>query len=162
MVRYEKKTIEVSLDHPSLTLVEELNQLRTDPIEGPSVSIPIVAVRDNKQERVAIEKFLSQLGAQKKEDAKASAPPAPPAKVVPDVTTVPPIPRTYIQFVQDWKRLSQQSEMQYQYLKVIEQRHFIAMKGICSAYIDRVSFSCSKSRPRSCRTFSASHLNQMF
>lgn len=118
VVRHVKKPVEVALEHPALTLIEELNPAQAESTEGPSVSIPIVAVADDKQERIAIERIVGQLANQKKEEPK-SIPKSDPALARQDeAAVIPPVPRNYVQFVQDWKRLGQRNEAQYQYLKV--------------------------------------------
>lgn len=125
VVRFEKpalKPVEITLEHPSLTQLEELLATPNSPSnktdQSVSAEIPIVAVSDMKQERLAIDRFVSQLTAQKPENV-AVVTPTPLTTVNVDKLTVPPAPKNYVQFDKDWKRLEQRADLQYQYLKVL-------------------------------------------
>lgn len=114
VVHYKKtdqQKADVSLDHPSLVELEELlvsnnTASRTEP----AVQVPIIAVKDEKQERLAIDQIINQCTVQPQA--------APVLRANSSELIVPSAPKNYVQFDQDWKRLAQRSDLQYQYLKV--------------------------------------------
>lgn len=124
VVRFEKpaqKSVEITLEHPALTQLEELLATCNSPPKNEpssSVEIPVVAVSDMKQERLAIDRFISQLTVQKPENVtNVTDTPLPTANA--HDLTIPPAPKNYVQFDRDWKRLQQRADLQYQYLKVL-------------------------------------------
>lgn len=104
---------DVPLKHPSLTTIEELHPVANISKTEPITHIPIVAVSDTKQEELVIGKLISQFSVKEPGDAKSTALEK---AVVSD--KIPPIPKSYVQFDQEWKRLNSRSDLQYQYLKV--------------------------------------------
>ena len=104
---------EVALKHPSLITIEELNPIANTSKTEPITQIPIVAVSDTKQEELVIGKLISQFSAKEPVDAKSTASEK---AVVSD--KLPPVPKSYVQFDQEWKRLNSRSDLQYDYLKV--------------------------------------------
>jgi len=130
VIRFEKpvqKPVEITLEHPALTQLEELLATCNSPPKNEpssSVEIPVVAVSDMKQERLAIDRFISQLTVQKPENvATVIKTPSPTANA--HNLTIPPAPKNYVQFDKDWKRLEQRADLQYQYLKVLSKNNLL-------------------------------------
>lgn len=103
--------LDLSLNHPSLMHVEEfvptLNAIKKES----KVHIPVVQVNDHKQERLGVDKFINQLSSNKMEiDVQPVTQPV--------ICNLPPIPKNYIQFDQDWTRLKDHRDLRYKYLKV--------------------------------------------
>lgn len=105
--------IDLSLKHPSLTVVNEFvpvpNNVKTEPV----FQISIAAVKDSKQESLGIDKLLSQFSGGKNIELKNVE-----IQSVKTVDVIPPPPKNCIQFYQDWTRLEKSSDLHYQYLKV--------------------------------------------
>lgn len=105
--------IDLSLKHPSLTVVNEFVPVPNNGKTEPDVQISIAVVNDSKQESLGIDKLINQLSGQKNIELKTIE--IQTAKIV---EIIPPSPKNCIQFYQDWTRLDQNSDLQYQYLKV--------------------------------------------
>ncbi|XP_046444270.1 RNA polymerase II-associated protein 3-like isoform X1 [Daphnia pulex] len=106
--------IDLSLKHPSLTVVNEFVPVPNNGKTEPDVQISIAVVNDSKQESLGIDKLINQLSGQKNIELKTIE--IQTAKIV---EIIPPSPKNCIQFYQDWTRLDQNSDLQYQYLKQI-------------------------------------------
>lgn len=103
---------DIALKHPSLTTIEEFQPVPNSSKTEPLTQIPIVAVSDSKQEELVIGKLISQFSDKEPVDVKIT----PLNTVVSD--KIPPVPKSYVQFDQEWKKLNSRSDLQYQYLKV--------------------------------------------
>lgn len=113
-IRAKKATIvDLSLNHPSLTVIEELNPISNTDKVKPAVKVSIASVNDNKQEDLAIGKLVNQLSGVKHVEVNTSQLPT---TLV--VNSVPSAPKNYIQFESDWMKLKNNGSLRYQYLKV--------------------------------------------
>ena len=109
--------VDVSLNHPSLTALEELLlSVPKNAKSDPAVKIPIISVNDIKQEKLGIEKIVNQISDRKNAAVERSE------TVTQQQTTqqsIPSAPKNYIQFSEDFKKLEHNSDLQFQYLKVV-------------------------------------------
>lgn len=106
--------VDLSLHHPSLTIIEEIVPKPNTTIIESTAKISIKSVNDNKQEGLGIDKLLNQIIVENPVEANKIKPQRPAAVV----NTVPPAPKNYIQFECDWSKLKNDTFLQFQYLKV--------------------------------------------
>ena len=105
--------IDLSLKHPSLTVVNEFVPVLNNAKTEPDVQISIATVNDSKQESLGIDKLINQLSGKKNIELKTIE-----AQTTKIVEIIPPPPKNCIQFYQDWTKLEKNFDLQYQYLKV--------------------------------------------
>ncbi len=114
-----KKTtdrVDLSLNHPSLTYLEDVVLSVPKNVQSePSIHIPIIAVNDSKQEILGIGKLVNQFSIKKNNCVEKNE-----SVIQQNIVhgAIPPAPKNYIQFDQDFKKLGSYSNFQYQYLKV--------------------------------------------
>ena len=77
------------------------------------IPIPITLVKDEKEERLAVEKIINEITAKKVSEIIPH-----PEEVKLTIDQLPGIPRNYFKFNQDWKKFKNHSDLQYRYLKV--------------------------------------------
>lgn len=112
----KEKTIELvdlSLRHPSLTVLNEFVPVLNGDKNGPALKIPVVPVNDAKQECLGIEKIINQFPRTNNTGVKNET------TLHAYLDTVPPVPKNCIQFYQDWTKLEKNPNLQYKYLKQI-------------------------------------------
>jgi len=78
------------------------------------IPIPITLVKDEKEERLAVEKIINEITAKKVSEIIPH-----PEEVKLTIDQLPGIPRNYFKFNQDWKKFKNHSDLQYRYLKQI-------------------------------------------
>ena len=105
--------VDLSLKHPSLTVVNEFIPVPNKEKTKSDVQIYIAVVNDKKQENLGIDKFLNQFSNGKNIELKNIE-----TQTVKVIEIIPPAPKNCIQFYQDWTKLERSSDLHYQYLKV--------------------------------------------
>ena len=82
---------------------------------APVHQIPMTIVNDEKQEQLAIEKIINEITAETSSKTFTKLRTKESKELVEEL---PPIPRNYFKFNQDWKKIQKHANLKYQYLKV--------------------------------------------
>jgi len=83
---------------------------------APVHQIPMTIVNDEKQEQLAIEKIINEITAETSSKTFTKLRTKESKELVEEL---PPIPRNYFKFNQDWKKIQKHANLKYQYLKQI-------------------------------------------
>lgn len=106
--------VDLSLDHPLLNQVEKLFPISNSIKYEPKYEVTVLHVKDTKQEGLGIHNLLKKNTEKKIPEDKTLK-----AEAHNSFGAIPAVPKTYIQFENDWTKMKTNTLLQYEYLKVL-------------------------------------------